>query len=600
MGWLASIAVGIITAIVATFASGFVASLAVDWYRISSFEGGAGFFVVFMALVGLLAGFVIGLVVSRVTAARANPGFVKALGVSCGVVAAILGVIAGTARLLADVPPEIDGEPLFLQIELRWPANGGPDPASLEGAAYTRLGTSNGSTVRREEDGPLFVNDAHAIDGRLVVPGAVSVFTSRGQRVLRLGVGETQFAAFAVPLPGHPSDEQRTWSDWLPHGRSGEAPPDQFSYRFRVIKVSEPVRTDALGPFAISTIAAYFYSTGESDRLAAHAEFLVRYKGQPVAGFDRAGAVAIVGTDKPTLLAQALNANAAGECSLISEDGDRAKVEAVGSCTAPITAHPLTSDAARFSAAKKLAPVPGWFDRDTFAVPGLYQIERTILDTRTLTVTRFSLGDEPTPIPNVPPLALSPDERSLVWFGIDGSEDRPMLGVTDFTTSQSYTLTIDRARMRYNTFDDLDPAWLAHHFEWRRGDGHDVLAERPSFVPLSYHGDLTLGRPGDYSAYTLRPGGAELRKLVVELLVTELGGERLPDELNGYQQRVRLDGRTLEIVVIEASSYVSVSTEYGKSDPEFLRGVAARLDKLLATGKYDNAFRAPVGNSPAQ
>ncbi|HET7217021.1 MAG TPA: hypothetical protein VFJ02_03200, partial [Vicinamibacterales bacterium] len=105
MGWLASVVVGIITALVAMVASGLVAGLAVDWYRISSFEGGAGYFVVFMALFGLLAGFVFGLITSRVVAARPRPGFLKALAASCGVIAGILGVIAGTARLLADIPP---------------------------------------------------------------------------------------------------------------------------------------------------------------------------------------------------------------------------------------------------------------------------------------------------------------------------------------------------------------------------------------------------------------------------------------------------------------------------------------------------------------
>lgn len=44
------------------FGAGTVAGLAVDWYNVSSFEGGAGFFVVGMALVGLIAGFLIGLV----------------------------------------------------------------------------------------------------------------------------------------------------------------------------------------------------------------------------------------------------------------------------------------------------------------------------------------------------------------------------------------------------------------------------------------------------------------------------------------------------------------------------------------------------------
>ncbi len=70
MGWLRSFVVACITGILSLFASGYVADLAVSWYQISSFEGGSGYFVVFMALVGGAAGFVVGLITSRAVAAR--------------------------------------------------------------------------------------------------------------------------------------------------------------------------------------------------------------------------------------------------------------------------------------------------------------------------------------------------------------------------------------------------------------------------------------------------------------------------------------------------------------------------------------------------
>ena len=40
-----------------------------------------------------------------------------------------------------------------------------------------------------------------------------------------------------------------------------------------------------------------------------------------------------------------------------------------------------------------------------------------------------------------------------------------------------------------------DPAWIAHHFEWKRGsDGTDRLAERAHFTPLPYYGTLSVER----------------------------------------------------------------------------------------------------------
>jgi len=46
MSWLTSLGIAVLTSLVAMFAAGFVAELSVRWYRISSFEGGSGYFVV--------------------------------------------------------------------------------------------------------------------------------------------------------------------------------------------------------------------------------------------------------------------------------------------------------------------------------------------------------------------------------------------------------------------------------------------------------------------------------------------------------------------------------------------------------------------------
>src|SRR3954451_17484949 len=69
ISWGASILVALLAAAIGLVLGGFIASNAVSWYRISSFEGGAGYFVVGMALLGFVAGFLIGLVATRVVAA---------------------------------------------------------------------------------------------------------------------------------------------------------------------------------------------------------------------------------------------------------------------------------------------------------------------------------------------------------------------------------------------------------------------------------------------------------------------------------------------------------------------------------------------------
>src|SRR6185369_12832296 len=110
MSWIASILVALLAGAIGLVLGGFIASHAVSWYRISSFEGGAGYFVVGMALLGFAAGFLIGLVSSRVVAASAHPGAWRAIGWSQLIVIGIAAIIAGIARFNADVAPKLNGE----------------------------------------------------------------------------------------------------------------------------------------------------------------------------------------------------------------------------------------------------------------------------------------------------------------------------------------------------------------------------------------------------------------------------------------------------------------------------------------------------------
>jgi hypothetical protein len=589
MSWILTLVAAVLTAIVGLFAAGFVASLAVDWCQISGFEGGSGYFVILMALAGGAAGFLIGLIGSRVVAVRPKPGFLKALGVSVGVVAMFIAVIGGTARLLADIPPEIDGETLTLLVEVRWPAAPTPPPAERKGVGWVRLGRAMGSVVRRSVDGPLFVDQARKEQGRWIVPGAAPIFTSRGQRVLMVGFDSESIGGFIVPLPAHPTSANRQWSEWLPRAAAGHAPlPDSFSYRFKVAKASEPVREDTIGPFRIGTVASYFFQSSNAPGYGVRAVFNVRYGDAIVPGLEKASAVAVVGGARPVLLAEARQPDDRERCLFVAEEQSRPVVVPIGSCNAPPRLNLLTSDAAAFRAAHVRHQPEGWVDFEMLATPGLYQLDSWIVDTRDLTAVPSHRGEKPFALSSVPPLGLSPDAHSFVWLGIDGSEDKPMLGVTNFQDGANYAMAIRRDVMRYNTLEGLDPAWVAHHFEWQRDDGHDVLRERTAFEPLPYHGDLDPGKAGGYQSYTLRPGGEPLRAAMMEVLVEKLGAERLPDTLDGMMRHVRIEGHELQLQVVDTQRYVSLSTYNGY--PEFMSRLARQLDAEFATGKYDAAF----------
>jgi hypothetical protein len=115
--------------------------------------------------------------------------------------------------------------------------------------------------------------------------------------------------------------------------------------------------------------------------------------------------------------------------------------------------------------------------------------------------------------------------------------------------------------------------------------------ERADFVPLPYRGELTLGKPGEYQSYTLQSGEEALRSAILAALL-ELGGERLPSEAVGPQHRVRVRGEVVNVTISGSPAYLSVSIEAG-SDPAVMADIAAALDAMLATGRYDGLFRAP-------
>ncbi len=592
MTWLSSILVALLTAALGLFLSGFVASLAVDWYRISSFEGGSGYFVIGLALLGGIISFGLGLLASRYVAAHPEPGILKALGFSVGGVAGILGVIAGVARLLADVPPEIAGEGLFFQVEVRWPAGDTTDPRTLAGVGSITLGSMTISHVRRKaEDGPLFVADARQVEGRWVVPGAVRIFTNRGRRLLSAQIGDKDLGGVLIPQRGQPSARDTAWTEWYPRARPGApALPDTlFTYRYRVTRQSEPVRVDQVGPFEVATISNYFFTTGDTPEFSAYSRFRVSLGGAPVPVAGEISGLAVVPGDPPALLASVEAPDETQGIWLVTAGADGPRVERVSTGQLPTDPMLITSDPARFRASRDRTGPRGWIDRTSFAEPGLYRFWDAIFDSRTRHATPLTLPEDPFPLPSPGLLTVSPDERSVVWLAHADGEAHPVLGVTDYVAKESYTLPIDRMRMRYGTDDSLDPAWVAHHFAWERGAGGvDRLVERKAFTPLPYRVERSAGKPGEWQGLTLRPGGEALRSAIVAAMVAELGAERAPGGPDDTRTSLRLEGMDLGATVIESEGYVSISTYHG--DPAAMARIADRLDALLATGRFDSLF----------
>ncbi|MEX1119673.1 MAG: hypothetical protein WEB60_12865 [Terrimicrobiaceae bacterium] len=242
MSWIFSLLVSLICGIAGLFTSGVVAAAYAEWYRMSSHEGLSGFFVMGMALLGGLAGCVVGLVIARLFGTEDASRFFKAAGVACASVVVGGGLTVSALYLLADFPPTLGGKELNLEVEIRL-AKGQNIPAvgTPEDAQFVLASVVNG-TQKDSRHGELTVKNARHEEGRWIVPAEVFLFTSRGQRAVEARIGDDVLGAFLVPLPANPGPDFEPWSAWMP--RSSEAglpwPEAKPSFRFRVKPVSPP------------------------------------------------------------------------------------------------------------------------------------------------------------------------------------------------------------------------------------------------------------------------------------------------------------------------------------------------------------------------
>ena len=244
MTWLVSSAVALISGVAGLILAGIIGNACVSWFHVSSREGASGYFVVFLALGGGLAGVMLGLITARMVAAQWGPGFGRELAAALGLVLGIAGISAVLCRALADVPPEIDGRDLNLEVEFRFPNTRPVDRSpAADGEWEFTLASLSGHTARIQRSGTIQTQAARLETDRWIVPAAVGLFTERGGRSVRLALkaGGESFG-FLLPLPRHPGPEFLEWSEWLPRQQSDGQPwpADRMSCRFRVQKTVPP------------------------------------------------------------------------------------------------------------------------------------------------------------------------------------------------------------------------------------------------------------------------------------------------------------------------------------------------------------------------
>lgn len=343
MKWLLGFLVGVLGAVLGGVAAGWIASLCTVWYRISGFEGGAGYYVVFLALGGAIAGFVIGAGTGTVLLLKGK-GLPAAVGIPLGTIVALAVAVLALAWLFGDVPPKLRGDELYVDVEVMCPTGWEPSNrvrSNRNSLALSSIGMQG--EYRNSTSTWMDWDKTRLESGRRIFTGKVFLYTSTGRRELAVSLGDQEAARYPMPLPGHPTAENERWSEWLPNGpEANEA--NGFRYRFRVVRETDyGAREKAAKAEEIGKRRRKFESLGKNAPAAEWLSLLdYRYASMDKAGPDINEAARQVLADREEEVA-----------ALASQDDDLAATQALAALQA-LT--PLTEDAER-KVAEALQPI---------------------------------------------------------------------------------------------------------------------------------------------------------------------------------------------------------------------------------------------------
>ena len=371
---------------------------------------------------------------------------------------------------------------------------------------------------------------------------------------------------------------------------------------------SIPDKVEAVGPFEVVTHTHRYptgWNTGELGT-ATTETYSLRYRSQPFSFEGKAGwfgsevkryetfnSIVTFPTTAPALVVNVGDPNNESYYYLIREEGEKAVAQYLGASTGGVSAQWLDPPEGGTGPITNIALHRGRLEGGRWLLLGQY----TVLDTRTLEITAFSQPKDFSPNQFKPPVAMAPDGGSFVRFGsiMDMNMNNvPKLAVFEIGAGTTYTLPIDRMRMRYNDWTEIDAAWLDHHWEWKSGeDGRLRLLERKDFEPLPRRGSLKVSPYDGHREYEVSPVKPEMLDRVKAFLVKRHGAElQPPGPFVGTD--VFLIGQD-KINVMMHDDEVGVWMDRG-TDDSIVEELATGFDEVLGTGDLDDLFVPPAGD----
>jgi len=119
VNFIASLFIGVLTGVLAGACSGYVTAMTYQWHQFSNREGAGGYAVIAFAILGFVAGTVLGTTIAALMGVTEVLAWFKGLGASFAAVLVLSGAALGYSYMSMQRPPMIDGERLSLEVELK-------------------------------------------------------------------------------------------------------------------------------------------------------------------------------------------------------------------------------------------------------------------------------------------------------------------------------------------------------------------------------------------------------------------------------------------------------------------------------------------------
>ncbi len=246
MNWAVTLFSAVAGGLLGTVGMFAIGQACVKWYKITSFEGYSGYFVVGLALLGGIVGCVLSIVAARLGYAWIGTQWYSQLGSALAAVLLALALTYGYAYLGVDRVPELDGQPIMVRWEIRLPAEGTDkyaptgDPSEwLDDQWQLQLVSVVNHQPRGSEQATFHRESVRYEDGQCILATSVPLFTSRGEFCVNLSLGARDDGFWpGLRYSSHPNSFQ--WSPWQRTNKGLKQPDDRSAvmFRFKLEKAS--------------------------------------------------------------------------------------------------------------------------------------------------------------------------------------------------------------------------------------------------------------------------------------------------------------------------------------------------------------------------